>query len=661
MTTEIAQFLEFGSLRLDTRRKVLWHNGEPVPMPLKELELLCMLVERRGELVTKDELLEMVWAGSFVEESNLSRHIYLLRKTLKELGESEELIQNVPRRGYRFAGDVRDRGSGNGDIIIERQALTRTLVEEITSTGSEGPETEDERAVTEKIEAGRRKVRAIRLPRLHFTAQALGWAVISLLVLAGGVALWRDRTTARTSPPEIKSIAVLPFRVVGAESGDEHIGLGVADVLITRLSNIRELNVRPTSAVMNFGGSDSAAAGRELKVDAVLEGTIYRAGDRVRVTARLLKASDGSPLWAGQFEKPLEEELKVQDEISLQLVDALALSLSGNEKTALTKRYTESADAYQLYLKGRYHWNKRNYEALAEAERLFRNAIEKDPNFALAYVGLVDKLAMDNPTAISAEEKIQSLNKALELDPNLAEAHASLGLVRMFQHWDWKGAKEAFEHSIELNPGYASAHQWYATLLGIQGKTDEAKGEMRRALEINPLSHNFLTDLGEAHYFAREYERAEEYCHKALEIYPDFFNAHVLLQHIYLQRGEDEKYIEASIRSNRVWQTFSDQAPKEKERFEKHFAKEREDFKKVGLRNYIAARYFRVPLSKSTHYERAWYYALFGEKEKALDNLEDAYENKQFMLAFVRADPVFDNLRAEPRFTELLKKMNLAQ
>jgi adenylate cyclase len=231
----------------------------------------------------------------------------------------------------------------------------------------------------------------------------------------------------------------------------------------------------------------------------------------------------------------------------------------------------------------------------------------------------------------------------------------------MFHYWDWRGAEAALKRSIELNPGYATAHQWYATLLGIQGRTDEAKAEMRQALEINPLSHNFLRDMGEAHYFAREYDRAEEYCHKALDIYPDFVFAHQLLEHIYMQKREYEKYFNQEIKTSRLTAASAHQTAEEKENLEKDFAELRKEFKRLGIKDYITKLRFRAPLSEPGYWDRAWYYANFGDKEKALDNLEQAYRHRVFMLAFVKADPVFDNLRSEPRFTELLKKMNLAE
>ena len=204
------------------------------------------------------------------------------------------------------------------------------------------------------------------------------------------------------------------------------------------------------------------------------------------------------------------------------MVDALALNLSGNEKTALNKVYTESADAYQLYLKGRYRWNKRDRADVSEAELLFRKAIEKDPNFALAYVGLADSMVFD----ARQDETHTAISKALELDPNLGEAYATLGFYQTVHKWKWEEAEARFKKSIELNPGYATAHHWYAVLLGIEGRNDEAKVEMQRALEINPTSYNFLADLGQIYYFNHEYDKAKEYCNRALEIYPDFRFAH---------------------------------------------------------------------------------------------------------------------------------------
>ncbi len=660
MNNEFKPLREFGKCRLDVEKKFLWCHNQPVQLPLKAIELLCVLVESGGTVVTKDEIWQSVWQNSFVEETNLTHNIYLLRKTFKGLGEPD-LIQTVSRRGYRFAGEVRQVENGNGEIVIKHHALTQTLIEEIFPTQNEELRTENEKPVLENIKTIVEEEKNQKSSEFSIiNSKVFALAAVLLFGLAGGFAIWRyQNPPAKTSLAEIKSIAVLPFKTIDSNKENEHHGLGLADILITRLSNIKELNVRPTSAVTAFENQeiDLPQIGEKLKVDAILEGTIYRINDKIRVTARLIRTSDNSPVWAGQFEKPQQEELKLQDEIALQVVDALALNLSSNEKNALTKRYTESADAYQLYIKGRYEWNKRSAAGMYEAERLFRNAIEKDPNFALAYIGLADRLVMN----ADAAEASTLIGKALELDPNLAELYATSGFLSSFHEWNWQDAEVHFKKSIELNPGYATAHHWYATLLAIQGRTDEAKSEMRRALEINPMSYNFLADLGQLHYFAREYDKAEEYCRKALEIYPDFEFAHEYLSDIYLLTGEYDKAVDEHLEFRQILTTFAGQTDKQKESGLKSFAKDRAIYQQGGIRKYLEYLMLLSSRSPNNFYSNAMIHTFLGDKEEALDNLEKAYESNAFMLVFVKADPVFDSLRSEPRYQEVLQKMNLAE
>jgi len=646
------QFYAFGSFLFDVEGHHLLREGQTVPLPPKAMEALRVLLQQPGQVLSREELMQAVWAEAFVEDANLTVAISQLRKALDHDGETVEYIETIPRVGYRFVGDVSEiREEPRRPVILAKHTLSRTVIEEEEIPTEQSEVVAIESSATRKlphtlVAASRRTVLAAT-------------AVVVIAAAVGIASLWtqlRDRS-ARGANLSVKSIAVLPFKTVGTESGKEHLGLGLADVLITRLSNIRELNVRPTSAVMAFDeqGQDSISAGRKLNVDAVLEGTIYHANSRVRVTARLLRVGDQTPLWAGQFEKPSQDELKVQDEIALQLVDALSLSLSGTEKTALTKRYTESLDAYQLYLKGRYHWNKRSYGGIIEAQRLFRNAIEKDPHFTLAFVGLADTLA----TSDARDEAHNAVQKALELDPNLAEAHATLGFIKMFHEWNWQEAEVAYKRSIELNPGYASAHHWYATLLAIEGRNKEAKAAMRRALEINPLSHNFLADMGQLHYFDREYEEAKEYCRQALEIYPEFFFAHEYLYYIHLKTGEYDKAIEELITAERINSAFGNQSSERKEQIEANFNKLRKAYQRGGIKGYFEYRLPGTPQAASSFYGYAMKHAFLGEKEKALDNLERACQSRAFLAAFVKADPVFDSLRGDPRYQAILRKMNL--
>ncbi len=652
MAAPFKQFYAFGSFVFDVEGHRLLRDGQTVPLPPKARDALRVLLQQPGQVMGREELMQAVWGETFVEDANLTVAISQLRKALDQNGEAVEYIETIPRVGYRFVGEVSEiREEPRRPVILAKHTMSRTVIEE------EEIPTEPSEVVAIESTATRRLPRPLVGANGRTVLAATAVVVVALAVVIAS--LWpqlRERS-ARGTNLSVKSVAVLPFKTVGTESGKEHLGLGLADVLITRLSNIRELNVRPTSAVMTFDGQaqDSISAGRKLNVDAVLEGTIYHANGRVRVTARLLRVGDQTPLWAGQFEKPSQDELKVQDEIALQLVDALSLSLSGTEKTALTKRYTENADAYQLYLKGRYHWNKRSYGGMIEAQRLFRNAIEKDPHFTLAHVGLADTLA----TSDARGEALDAVQKALGLEPNLAEAHATLGFIKMIDEWNWREAEAAYKKSIELNPGYATAHHWYATLLSIEGRNEEAKAALRRALEINPLSHNFIADMGQLYYFDGDYAEAKEYCRRALEIYPEFSFAHEYLSYIHLKTGEYDKAIEEQITAERINIAFASQSSERKEQIEAKFDKLRKAYQLGGIKGYFEHRLPGTPQAASGFYDSAMQHAFLGEKEKALDNLERAYEGKAFMVPFVKVNPLFDNLSSEPRYQAILRKMNL--
>ena len=610
---ETQDIFGFGEFRIDTRKKVLWHNDKTLSMPLKEIEVLCMLVRNHGELVTKNELLDEVWENSFVGENNLSRHIYLLRKTLRDLGAADGLIQNVPSRGYRFAGELRQLEPD--EIVLEKRTHTRTLID-----------FQEER----------------RALKLHLKVVIA--AVVFILAGGGAYIAWQYVGPERG---KIRSIAVLPFKTIGNSKETEHTGTGLADILTTRLSNLKDLRIRPAAASAYLIGDDPVAAGQKLGVDAVLDGSVYLSDERIRVTARLVNVADASIVWSGEFEKLREEELVLQHEIAMQIVPALSINLSRSERDAIAKRYTENADAYQLYVKGRYQWSKRSEPGMIAAEHLFRNAVVADPEFALAYVGLADTLLTQQP---NEQEAAFVVGKALELDPNLAEAHASRGFHLMFLRWQWPEAEAAFRRSLELNPNYATAHHWYATLLAIKGETEAAKSEMHKAIELNPISYNFLADLGQLYYFSGDYAEAEKYCLKALELYPDFVFAHQYLHFIYLKTGQYEKAVVELEKAYAI-----NRGPSSDDRVNQYDAV----FRKSGIKGYLDYRYPGTASSPEQFYLYAMKHAFAGEREQALDYLERSTDARMFISAFVKADPVFEQLRTEPRFRAILSKMKL--
>ncbi len=366
--------------------------------------------------------------------------------------------------------------------------------------------------------------------------------VLAALAAAAALAwVWKRPTPAATAVP-VRSMAVLPFRSLTNDG--EYLGLGMADALITRLGRTNLL-VRSTGAVQKYAapGLDPVAAGRELQVDSVLEGSIQTAGDRLRTTVRLLRVSDGSTLWAGTFDERLTDIFSVQDSISQRVAEALALELTEAQRSLLTRRDTSDSEAYQLYLRGRFFWNKRSRDGFERGVAYFRQAVEKDPAYALAYSGLADShIGMTfyhyaSPHAAMPLARAAAL-KALEIDDSLAEAHASLAHVKTNYEWDWAEAERLSRKAIALEPEYATAHQWYGIhYLTPMGRLEEAIAETRRAQQLDPLSAVFNAFVGASLYFARRYDEAIEECRKAIDLHPDFGVAHWYLGRAYLQKG----------------------------------------------------------------------------------------------------------------------------
>lgn len=614
--------LRFGDFKVDPFTQMVWHNDEPVELPPKAVGLLCLLAEKRGDVVTKDEIWRNVWNDAFVEETNLTHNVYLLRKTFRELG-AGELIKTVPRRGYRFIGEV---SAWNGNkVIYEHSTITDTFVEEVTVP-------EERRYLGVGIVA----------------------AVLVCVTLAAGFAVWWSKTTPVSgASEEIRSMAVLPFAQLDHDSNADRMGVVLADALITRISNLKSIRVVSFSAVADLDERDPVAAGKLLGVDAVLVGTMYRTDKKIRVSSQILKVENGKAIWTGEFERLETEDRRLHSDIAERVTNALVPHLDPAEKASLTKSYTENSDAFDLYQKARYEWNKRSTQGATDAARLFREAIEKDPEFALAHAGLAEVVATIDP-----EEAEAIAARALELDTDLAEAHAALGFILTFVHRDWPAAEAALTRAIELNPNYGRAHHWYAELLAILGRNADAKDAMKRALAIDPRSHNFLVDLGQIYYFNREYQEAESYCRRALELDPDFAFAHECLSDVYLQTGEFEKAVDARLAAEQIHRRFSIDSA---ERIMRSGASIEQ--RRIAALGRGKTEYLKGLLSGSndpvvTYYD-ARTYASLGDKELALLALERSVQSKAFHAAFVKVDPVFDPIRHEPRYELVLRKMNL--
>jgi DNA-binding winged helix-turn-helix (wHTH) protein/TolB-like protein/Flp pilus assembly protein TadD len=593
---------EFGQFRLDVEKKVLWHAGNPVKLQLKEIELLCVLTENNRTVFTKDELLSRVWANSFVEEGNLSRHIYQIRKTLKEYGATEEIIQTVPRRGYRFAGEVREIRDA---LIVERLSVTQTLIEEL------------EDAAPPNAEESEGKTLRVKRRRFFLTAFVSG-----VLVLAAALGFYfNDRRAAAELP--IRSVAVLPLKSLSSEN-DKPLSLGFSDALITNIGKFDNLRIISTNAVSAYTDEhqEPLVIGQKLGVDAVLDGTLQRAGKNLRVTLRLFRIADGRQIWSETFDDAEDKIFSMQDAMAQRTAQALSLNLKPREREKLP---TENLEAYQLYLQARYLFRQRQ----PHCRELFEAALKLDPQFAKARAGLAGVYAM----AGAMPEAETNIDRALEIEPDLAEAHAVRGFVKMFLNWDWAEAEESLNRALELDPNSVEAHHWRGIYLTIHGRFGEAEAEMKRALELDPASANMISDLGQIYYFDRQYDKAEELYRKANLLRDKISDVRLTELYVVWETGKKAE-TEAAEQLNVHLERLADKTISEKE------------------------------ISGNWHGAAICYLRL-GEREKAIESLERAMDTKtpseimNFTFPFIGVNPQFTELRGDARFQRILRRVNL--
>jgi DNA-binding winged helix-turn-helix (wHTH) protein/TolB-like protein/Tfp pilus assembly protein PilF len=620
------EIYQFDGFRLETEKPALWFENEIVPLKPKALETLVALVRREGEIVAKNELIEEIWTNSFVEENSLSRNIHEIRKTLKKLS-GKKFIETVPRRGYRFTGEVCKTENGENEIIIERQIFEQVLVEE-----------------QEEISKNRRG----NSVRRRFAAVALSGA----LFLISFVFLWNYESEHRLSfvsvnSRNIKSIAVLPLKPINEIEDGKVLSLGLTDALISRLGKLNQFAVRPLSSVDKFLESEKDALefGKDLKVDAVLVGTILNAENHYRVILHLFDVRDGAQIWTEILDVNENDIIKIQDLISAQVAANLLPNLNAEEKILLAKKNTANTEAFKQYLKGRYIWNQRGVrEKNRSSIPFFERAVALDPNFALAYLGLADTFAFSYET----DRAESALQRAIELDPSLSEAYATRGFLRMFHYWDWNGAEEAFKKAIELSPNDAKSHHWYGVYLSLTGRFDEALTEMQKAHELDPTSLIIMADIGQLYYFAREYDKAEEQLDKVLVLDPNFQNANAYKVRIYLKREKRENlfanYLAVYPRSvnevNEISRIF-DSAGIE------------------GILRYELKKLNCDKFDKSNSISCAEKFNLLGQREKAIVHLEYGLKNHAFLTPFINIDPIWDNLRDDEQFKEILSRLNI--
>jgi len=639
-------FYEFGAYRIDARDHLLLRDGELVPLAPKAFDLLLVFVENSGRVLSKEDLMKQVWPDSFVEEANLSHHVFTLRKALGEDSEGR-YIETIPRRGYRFVAGVTEMQDDSDELVVAEHSRSRIVIEHteapILTLDYRGPE-RTSRVLG--LTAGNR-------PRTVLLA--LVCAVV--LVLAVVIYFWRAGKTGEQTAA-VKSIAVLPFKPLVADSHDEYLELGMADTLITRLSSLKQLVVRPTSAVRKYTDvqQDALVAGRQLQVESVLDGGIQRLGDRLRVTVRLINVNDGATLWADTFDERFTDIFAVQDAISRRLAGVLALKLSGDDKKLLEKHYTANTEAYQLYLKGRYFWNKRTGDGLREAIKYFGQAIEMDSNYGLAYAGIADcYVLLGNDGELPGDEGYSRAKaaaiRALEIDDRLAEAHTSLAFALAGYHQNSPDAEPEFKRSLELNPNYATGHHWYGLYLYGVGRPEEALSEMKRAKDLDPLSLVINAELGWAFVWVGQYDQAIEQLQKTLEMDGNFIRTHQVLGLVYLRRGQ---YEQAIPEYERARQLNGDTNTLVHLGYAYAVAGRRSEAQKTLGQLIELEKLGRVLPS-----EIAMVYMGLGNIDRAFAWLEKSYETHE-NLSFIKVNSEFERLRSDPRYAALLERAGLA-
>ncbi len=598
---------QFGNFVLDPEGKTLYANGRPLHLPAKEFETLLLLVEHNGRALSKDELMSAIWGDTFVEEVNLAKQISRLRKVLK--AEGTDYIETIPKHGYRFTAELRHVEPN----ILEPILVERRVVRQLTISREIEAFDDPELPATRLVPA----------PRSRFDPR---WLLLLLILGLGAATLaWfaRDENPSADRAASVRSVAVLPFSSLSIE--DDQLRFGLTDTLTTKLSSMDKIIVRPTNAARGFDGSDAVDAGRSLRVDAVLSGNVQRTANQIKLTVQLVDVRDGHLIWGESFVEKDADLFRLQDAVAAQVARAFELTLTGDEIAKISKRYTTNPDAHYSYVKGRYFWNKRTADNFRIAIGHFNDAIERDPNYALAYAGLADAYSLladyrGAPVLESYDNARQAALKAISLDSELAEAH-----------------------------------QWYSEYLAAMGRFDEALSEIRRAQEIDPLAP--VINAGEVWvlYHARRYDEAIDMGRKLSEMNPQFAEVHEYLKRCYDQKGMYREAIEARQTRRKLAALDPTLTPPIKRASTA-----------ANARDYWSGRLDQeledLKTEPPSTFDLAEIYAQLGDKDKdkAFEWLEKAFAERTYTMMYLKVAPNLDPLRSDPRFTDMLKRVGLA-
>jgi len=625
MVTQVNSLIyEFDNFCVDAGKRLLLNGGdEPIALTPKIFDTLLYLVSHSGQVIEKDELMSSIWPDTIVEENNLNKNISVLRHVLGENPGEHRYIVTVPGKGYKFVASVVE-SPANGIKFVDIAPADITL-----------------------LRSGPSRATA-RSKKSAFAAGGLITAV-AIAVVVFGYSYFNSRR-------QIDSIAVMPFVNENGDAELEYLSDGMTETLINRLSQLPKLNVKAWSSVFHYKGKDTAAIGRELNVQAILNGRVVQRGDDLTLYLELVDAQTGNRIWGNQYIRKQTDIIVLQNEIARNVVDKLKIELSGADEKKLAKNYTENVEAYQLFLLGRFHWRKLTRPDIEKGIVCMQRAIDTDPSYALAYVGLAEAygalaMAVEIPPSEGWPKAKAAAEKAIEIDDDLAEAHRSLGSAIFFYDWNWTEAENQFLRALELDPNSSMTHFGYADFLFRMGRS-EAMPKIKRAREIEPLSP-FLNAFEAWFLIGPDPDKALDRVRFAIDLDPDFYFAHMIAAGVYKRK---KMYPESIAESRLAKELSPDQTLSD--------VGLAGTFVETGQRNEARAILNQMlRLSKSRWvppYNIAAVYRTLGETDKAVAWLEKGYEQRDPKMTFLKTGG-WNNLSGDPRFAALMERMHFPE
>jgi TolB-like protein/DNA-binding winged helix-turn-helix (wHTH) protein len=626
------RLLQFGIFELDVDAGELRKQGIRVKLQDQPFKVLQLLLERAGQIVTREELRARVWpANTYVEfDQGLYSAMARLRDALGDSAESPRFVETLARRGYRFIAPITG-SSGLGDDELQVEVVPQ-------------PENQLQRFI------------------ITVLAGLVGGALLMALILGFDIANAR-RWLLRTSTRPIRSVAVLPLENLSGDPGQDYFAEGMTDELITNLAMLGNLRVISRTSIMQYKGTKKTLPqiGRELNVEAVVEGSVVRSGDRVRITAQLVDTATDQHLWAASYDRDLRDVLLLQGEAARSITENIRLHLTSQQANRLSRARPVDPEAYDLYLRGRYYSQRITQPDIRKCIDYFQQSIEKDPLFADAYAGLADCYDFAGSFGVLSYKDAVSrmrgaLTRALELDDTQAGVHALLGTIQMEENWNWTAAAAEFQRALELGPNLAVTHERYSDILTATGQTEAALSELRLASGLDPLSTRCPAAIGWALIYGHRFDEAIEQFRKVLELEPNHLNAHSGLQRAYLLKGMYEPSIEEMKWKFLLFGADSKEAAA-------RVSELRAAYRVSGPSGYWQKRLQWDKQGIKTRTGNPYYvaidYAELGGTNEAFSWLEQAYEQRISELTLLKVDPRLDPLRSDPRFGELLRRVGL--